>query len=54
MLANAVLNEELSVPSEPSVFETLYNDELMTAVELKIYVIKVLNKFETSTQQAFE
>ena len=32
-LENAVLNEELSVPSKPSVFETLHNDELMIAIE---------------------
>ena len=35
MLANTVLNEELSVASDPSVFETLDNDELIKAIELK-------------------
>ena len=57
MFENAVLNKELSVPSEPSVFETLHNDELMAAIKLKIFVsfvIKVLHKFETLKQQAFE
>ena len=56
-LENAVLNEELSVPSNPSVFETLPNDELMIPIELKIDVsfeIKVLHKFDTFAQQAFE
>ena len=32
-LENAVLNKELSVPSEPCVFETLHNDELIIAIE---------------------
>ena len=57
MLANTLLNEELSVPRVPSVFETLHNDELLTAIKLKIdisFEIKVLHKFETLTQQAFE
>ena len=38
-------------------FETVHNDELMIPIELKIVVlfaIKVLHKFETFTQQAFE
>ena len=34
-LENAVLNEELSVASEDSVLETLNNDVLMIAIELK-------------------
>ena len=54
---NTDLNEALSVVSEPSVFETLHNDELMTAIKLKIFVsfaIKVLHRFETFIQQAFE
>ena len=38
MFENAVLNKELSVPSVHSVFETLHNEELMTAIELKIFV----------------
>ena len=57
MLANAVLNEQLSALSEPSVFKTLHSDELMTAIKLKIFVsfvIKVLHKFETLTKQASE
>ena len=56
-LENALLNEELSAPSEPSVFETLHNDELMIAIELKrdtSFERKVLHKFDTFTQQAFE
>ena len=56
-LENAVLNEELSVASEDSVLETLNNDELMIPIELKIdasFEIKVLHKFDTFTQQAFE
>ena len=56
-LENALLNEELSVMSEPSVFETLHNDELMIAIELKrdaSFEIKVVHKFDTFTQQAFE
>ena len=56
-LENAALNEELSVASEDSVLETLNNDELMIPIELKIdasFEIKVLHKFDTFTQQAFE
>ena len=57
MFTNAVLNETQSVVTEPSVFETVNNDELMIPMELKIVVlfaIKVLHRFETFTQQAFE
>ena len=56
-LENAFLNEELSVLSDSSVFETLNNDELMIPIELKIdasFEIKVLHKFDTFTQQVFE
>ena len=56
MFANALLNEELSIPSEPSVFKTLHNEELMIAIKLKInasFEMKVLHKFNTFTQQAF-
>ena len=56
-LENAVLNEELSVPSDDSVFETLNNDVLMIAMELKrdvSFEIKVVHKFDTFTQQALE
>ena len=45
-LENALLNKELSVLSKPSVFETLLNEELMIAIELKIaasFEIKVLH-----------
>ena len=38
MFANAVLNEELSNASDPTVFETLDTDKLMTTIELKIDV----------------
>ena len=57
MWANALLNEELSVPSDPSVFETLHYDVLMIAMELKrdvSFEIKVVHKFDTFTQQALE
>ena len=56
-LENAVLNEELSVPSDPSVFETLNNGVLMIPIELIIdasFEIKVVHKFDTFTQQALE
>ena len=56
-LENEVLNEDLSVPSAPSVFETLHNDELMIPIELKrdaSFEKKVVQKFDTFTQQAFE
>ena len=32
MFENAVLNKELSVPSKPSVLETIHNEELMTEI----------------------
>ena len=54
---NALLNEELSIPSDPGVFETLHNDKLMTAIESKrdvSLVKKEIHKLETLTQQAFE
>ena len=56
-LEKAFLNEELSIPSDASVFETLPNNVLMIPIELKIdasFEIKVLHKFETFTQQALE
>ena len=52
-----VVKEELMIPIDPKALETLNNDELMTATELKRLKLlwsKVLHKFETFVQHVFK
>ena len=54
---HAVVQEELMIPIDPKALETLNNDELMTATELKRLELlwsKVLHKFETVVQHVFK